>query len=44
MENAIPGMLDYELIVKEAGECSAESLMGSSPKSCRMFGETRIYE
>jgi hypothetical protein len=27
MENAVPGTLDYELILKEAGECSTEALI-----------------
>ena len=27
MENALPGMLDYDLILKEAGPCSAEGVI-----------------
>jgi hypothetical protein len=27
MESAVPGTLDYELILREAGECSTEALI-----------------
>jgi len=42
MESAVPGTLDYELILREAGECSTETLISFLSEEFLTFGATRI--